>query len=218
MKTTLLPLVAIISMAAMSTAQAHNHGNKAAAMESAGTTAYVIDTQGRIVRDSSNRCVRSIDWTKETAIANCEGWAEPKPKPAPVVVAPAPKPKPAPVVVAKPKPAPAPMAPAAFTGHFDFDKADVKEVPALDAFADYMNKVADSKVSITGHTDSQGSEAYNQALSEKRAQDVADYLTAKGISADRIMTSGMGESSPVADNATKAGRAENRRVMVEIVK
>jgi len=216
MKTTLLPLVAIISMAAMAPAQAHNHMKKDAAMESEGTTAYVVDSQGRIVRDSSDRCVRSIDWTKDTAIAKCEGWAEPKPAPAPVVVAPAPKPKPAPV--AAPAPAPAPMAPAMFTGYFDFDKADVKEVPELNAFADYMNEVSDSKIAIMGHTDSQGSEAYNQALSEKRAQDVADYLTAKGISADRIMTSGMGEGSPVADNATKAGRAENRRVMVEIVK
>ncbi|MDX1352113.1 MAG: OmpA family protein, partial [Thiomicrorhabdus sp.] len=112
----------------------------------------------------------------------------------------------------------APMAPAKFIGHFDFDKADLKEVPELDAFAAYMNEVTDSKVSITGHTDSIGPKAYNQTLSEKRAQDVADYLASKGISADRMMVSGAGESSPIADNKTKAGRAENRRVEVEIVK
>ncbi len=112
------------------------------------------------------------------------------------------------------------MAPAKFIGYFDFDIADLKssDVPDLNAFADYLNKVSDSKVSITAHTDSMGSEAYNQALSEKRAQDVADYLAGKGISTDRMMVSGMGESAPVADNSTRDGRAQNRRVEVEIVK
>ncbi|QCU91187.1 OmpA family protein [Thiomicrorhabdus sediminis] len=111
------------------------------------------------------------------------------------------------------------MAPAKFVGHFDFDLADLKaaEVPELDNFAAYLNEVSDAKVSIVGHTDSVGSSAYNQKLSEKRAQDVADYLAGKGIAADRMMVSGMGESSPIADNSTKAGRAENRRVEVEIV-
>lgn len=214
MKTKLLPLVAVISLAAAGSVQAHSSVEAKGDIMADGTSAYVVDSWGRIVRDNENRCVRSIDWSKDTAIAKCEGWAEPKP--APVVV---PAPAPAPVVEAPaPAPAPAPMAPAKFIGHFDFDKADVQEVPELDTFAAYMNEVADSKIAITGHTDSTGPEAYNQTLSVKRAQDVADYLTGKGISADRMTVSGMGESSPVADNATKAGRAENRRVEVEIVK
>mgnify|MGYP000335895538 FL=1 len=210
MKTKLLPLVAVIALAATSSVQAHSSVEAKGDIMAEGTSAYVVDSMGRIVRDNYNRCVRSIDWSKDTAIAKCEGWEEPKP--APVVVAPAPAP------VAAPAPAPAPMAPAKFIGHFDFDKANVKEVPELDVFAAYMNEVADSKVAITGHTDSSGPESYNQALSVKRAQDVADYLAGKGIAADRMTVSGMGESSPVADNGTKAGRAENRRVEVEIVK
>jgi len=210
MKTKLLPLVAVIALASASSVQAHSSVDAKGDIMAEGTSAYVVDSWNRIVRDSSNRCVRSIDWSKDTAIAKCEGWEEPKPAP---VVAPAPAP--APVVAA---PAPAPAAPAKFIGHFDFDKADVKEVPELDVFAAYMNEVSDSKVAITGHTDSTGPKSYNQALSEKRAQDVADYLAGKGIAADRMTVSGMGESSPIADNGTKAGRADNRRVEVEIVK
>ena len=197
----LLPLVAVIALAATSSVQAHSSVEAKGDIMAEGTSAYVVDSWGRIVRDSSNRCVRSIDWNKDTAIAKCEGWEEPKPAP---VVAPA--------------PAQAPMAPAKFIGHFDFDKADVKEVSELDVFAAYMNEFADSKVAITGHTDSTGPESYNQALSVKRAQDVVDYLAGKGIAADRMTVSGMGESAPIADNATKAGRAKNRRVEVEIVK
>lgn len=215
MKTKMLPLAAVIALAVSTGANAHSEVTEKGDIMADGTSAYIVDSMGRIVRDNENRCVRSIDWTKETAIAKCEGWEEPKPevKPAPVPVA---KPEP---VVEEPAPAPAPVAPPKFVGHFDFDKADLmaSEVPELDAFADYMNEVTDSKVAITGHTDSQGSEAYNQALSEKRAQDVADYLAGKGIAADRMTVSGKGETAPIADNSTKAGRAENRRVEVEIV-
>ena len=210
MKTKLLPIVAVIALSTATGVQAHSSVDHKGDIMAEGTTAYVVDSWNRIVRDSSNRCVRSVDWTKETAIAKCEGWEEPKPEP-----------KPAPAPMAKPEPKPAaPMAPAKFVGHFDFDLADLKaaEVPELDAFANYMNKVADTKVAITGHTDSTGPAEYNQMLSEKRAQDVADYLAGKGISADRMTVSGMGESAPIADNSTKAGRAENRRVEVEIVK
>ena len=215
MKTKLLPLVAAVALTATTGVQAHSSVDHKGDIMANGSTAYVVDSRGRIVRDSSNRCVRSIDWSKETAIAKCEGWEEPKP-----AAKPAPAPAPAPVAKAAPAPAPAPMAPPKFLGHFDFDTEDLKsnDVPDLDKFASYMNEVTDSKVAITGHTDSRGSEAYNQKLSEKRAQDVADYLAGKGVAADRMMVTGLGESSPVADNSTEAGRAENRRVEIEIVK
>lgn len=201
MKTKLLPIAAILALASTG-AQAHPSAEKGDIMAE-GTSAYVVDSMNHIVRDNYNRCVRSSDWTKETAIAKCEGWDE------------------APMAEEKAAPAPvaAPVAPPKFIGHFAFDLADLKsaEVPDLDAFATYMNEVADSKIAITGHTDSTGPEAYNQMLSEKRAQDVADYLASKGISADRMTVSGMGESAPVADNSTTEGRAANRRVEVEIV-
>ncbi|HHS99792.1 MAG TPA: hypothetical protein ENK73_02955, partial [Thiomicrospira sp.] len=149
MKTKLLPLTAVIALAATSSVQAHSSVEAKGDIMADGTSAYVVDSWGRIVRDNENRCVRSIDWSKDTAIAKCEGWAEPKPAP---VVAPAPAPA-AVVVVEEVVVVEVPTAPAKFIGHFDFDKADVKEISELDVFAAYMNEVADSKVAITGYTD-----------------------------------------------------------------
>ena len=213
MKTKLLPLAAILSLATFGT-QANAQALDSADIQTNAKGAYAVDSDGDVVRDSWNRCVRTNYWTPETAINKCEGIEEPKP--APVVVA-----APAPAPVAAPAPAPVVMAaPAKFIGHFDFDLADLKteENASLNAFADYMTATPASKIAITGHTDSSGPAEYNQILSEKRASDVADYLAGKGISADRMTTSGMGETAAIADNSTKAGRAENRRVEVEIVK
>ena len=72
-------------------------------------------------------------------------------------------------------------------------------------------------VEVAGHTDSRGSEAYNQTLSERRASSVAQYLDAQGVNDQRIITLGMGEVRPVADNATSSGRQTNRRVEITLV-
>ena len=69
---------------------------------------------------------------------------------------------------------------------------------------------------IEGHTDSVGSKSSNQSLSERRANAVRDYLIANGIAADRLSAAGYGEDNPIADNKTRAGRAENRRVEVKL--
>jgi len=102
---------------------------------------------------------------------------------------------------------------------FDTNKADIK--PASQAALDDMvAKIADLKlevVVVTGHTDSTGSAAYNDKLSLRRAEAVKAYLVGKGIEANRIYTEGKGEHQPVADNKTKEGRAQNRRVEVEVV-
>jgi OOP family OmpA-OmpF porin len=75
-----------------------------------------------------------------------------------------------------------------------------------------------TEVMITvGHTDSIGSAAYNQALSLRRAEAVKRYLVASGIAESRVYTEGKGETQPASDNATAGGRAENRRVTVEVV-
>ncbi len=100
---------------------------------------------------------------------------------------------------------------------FDFDSANLKPAmeSALQEVAGRVNASAgDEHLTIVGHTDSVGAEDYNQGLSERRAQATADYLISQGVSANRISTKGMGESQPVADNGSRAGRAKNRRVEI----
>ncbi len=83
---------------------------------------------------------------------------------------------------------------------------------ALDQIAQAMIAVTQSKIAVTGHTDSTGASNYNQSLSEVRAKAVVDYLAGKGVEAARMTAVGKGEDEPVADNATAKGRAANRRV------
>ena len=92
------------------------------------------------------------------------------------------------------------------------------------AFFDVLNSVGkvltkfdQTVVEVAGHTDSTGSDAYNQALSERRATSVASYLQSQSINPQRMITIGLGESMPVADNATPEGRQANRRVEITMV-
>ena len=82
----------------------------------------------------------------------------------------------------------------------------------LDGIAVFMRDNPRVKVEIQGHTDSVGTEDYNQALGMRRAEAVFDYLTSKGVSTDRLQTVSFGETRPVAPNDTAEGRAQNRRV------
>ncbi|MCO6055621.1 OmpA family protein [Pseudomonas sp. MOB-449] len=101
---------------------------------------------------------------------------------------------------------------------FDSAKLDPADEAKLDGVASRLKSEApDAKLTVTGHTDSVGSDAYNQKLSERRAHAVADYLVRSGIPASNIVSvAGAGESQPVADNSTKDGRAMNRRVEIQI--
>lgn len=99
---------------------------------------------------------------------------------------------------------------------FDTAKSIVKDeyVDDIGNLAKFMDQYANTVVTVEGHTDSQGSDAYNEKLSQQRAEAVKQVLITKfGIAADRITAKGFGESKPVADNATAAGREENRRVV-----
>lgn len=87
----------------------------------------------------------------------------------------------------------------------------------LDDVAASMVKYPNSLIDVYGHTDSTGSDAFNQTLSENRARTVANYLTSRGVAAARIRSQGYGETMPVADNATEDGRRKNRRVEIKIV-
>jgi outer membrane protein OmpA-like peptidoglycan-associated protein len=104
---------------------------------------------------------------------------------------------------------------------FNFDKADVRPdaAEALGRLATVIRGYPGGRVEIEGHTDSKGNAAYNQKLSERRAEAVKRWLAEReGIAADRLATRGAGAGRPVADNSTDAGRQKNRRVEVVIQK
>lgn len=102
---------------------------------------------------------------------------------------------------------------------FDVDSSNLKPQfrATLDQIAESMTRYPNSLIDVYGHTDSTGSDQYNQALSERRASTVANYLVMRGVSAARIRSQGFGESMPIADNETIEGRARNRRVEIKIV-
>ncbi len=87
----------------------------------------------------------------------------------------------------------------------------------LTSVSKVMKEFDKTVVEVAGHTDSTGSDAYNQSLSERRAASVAQYLQSQGINSQRMITVGMGESMPVADNTTDSGRQANRRVEITMV-
>jgi outer membrane protein OmpA-like peptidoglycan-associated protein len=99
---------------------------------------------------------------------------------------------------------------------FDTGRADIKSNfrPILDKFAQTLNENPATTVRIIGHTDSTGSDAINDPLSVNRAASTRTYLTARGVNAQRIAIDGRGSREPIADNATDAGRAANRRVEI----
>ena len=102
---------------------------------------------------------------------------------------------------------------------FDVDSSTLKPQfrATLDRIAQSLQTYPDSLIDVYGHTDSTGSDQYNQALSERRARTVADYLVMRGVSAPRVRSLGYGETMPVASNDTEQGRALNRRVEIKIV-
>ncbi|BCO26573.1 hypothetical protein MIZ03_1456 [Rhodoferax lithotrophicus] len=172
---------------------------------------------------SNELCWRDANWTPATALEGCDGAiVAPKAVVAPAAAAPAAA-APAPAAVAAPAPAPAPVAAAKVTyaadAFFDFDKAVLKPEGKA-KLDDLVGKVKDINLEViiaVGHTDSVGTDAYNQKLSVKRSEAVKAYLVSKGIEKNRVYTEGKGESQPVADNKTKEGRSKNRRVEIEVV-
>jgi len=162
-------------------------------------------------------CWRDAFWTPATAAPGCDGALE-APK-----AAPAPAPAAAPAAAAPAAPAPAPVAAQKVTyaadAFFDFDKSVLKPEgrAKLDDLVSKIKGINLEVIIAVGHTDSIGSDAYNQRLSVRRAEAVKAYLVSKGIERNRIYTEGKGEKQPVADNRTAEGRAKNRRVEVEVV-
>jgi len=149
---------------------------------------------------------RDANWTPATAAAGCDGALVPAAAPTP----------------APPAPRPAPVASKvtfAADAFFDFDKSVLKPEgrAKLDDLVQKIRGINLEVIIAVGHTDSIGTDAYNQKLSVRRAEAVKAYLVSKGIERNRVYTEGKGEKQPVADNRTKEGRAKNRRVEIEVV-
>lgn len=164
--------------------------------------AYVTDNAGKYVRDHEGKCVRTAAWSKESANRECN----PELFPEPVATA------------AEPVYEAVTLSAEAL---FAFDSATLSAAgkAALQALGDDIRAKGASVVDIDiiGHTDSTGPEAYNQKLSERRAMSVRDYIVnERGVDASIIDVIGKGEIDPVADNSTAEGRAQNRRVDVNV--
>lgn len=196
---------------------------------------YWLDASGRIVKNSWGECWRTGSWTPALALPECEGGAKaeapaaPQPQPAP---APTPAPAPAPVAApaaqppaaAAPAPQPAPTYRTQVTEQLvrldgaHFATGSSKLLPdagkRLNEVVAAARQHPDARFSVTGHTDSTGSAALNQKLSQARAEAVKAYLVSQGVAASRIDTAGKGASEPIADNRTAQGRAQNRRVEI----
>jgi OOP family OmpA-OmpF porin len=200
----------------------------AVAVAASSASAQVVDnwraTDGTVWKNGTNEyCWRDNFWTPATAAKGCDGEIKPAPK------AEAPKP------VAPPPPAPAPQPPKPVTppppapvsekvtfaadAFFDFDKSTLKP-EATAKLDDLVSKTKGINLEViiaVGHTDSVGSDEYNQKLSIRRSEAVKAYLVSKGIEPNRVYTEGKGKKQPVADNKTAEGRAKNRRTEIEVV-
>jgi OOP family OmpA-OmpF porin len=178
---------------------------------------------GDVWKDASGNCWRDASWTPATAAAGCDAAAAAKPAAAPAASAPAAA-APAAPAAAPAAPAAAPAAAAskvtyAADAFFDFDKSVLKTEgkAKLDDLVGKVKAINLEVIIAVGHTDSVGTDTYNQKLSVARAEAVKAYLVSKGIEKNRVYTEGKGEKQPVADNKTKEGQAKNRRVEIEVV-
>jgi OOP family OmpA-OmpF porin len=185
----------------------------------ARTSGYWPSTNGNIVQDPFGLCWHTGYFTPDLAQIECDPDLVPKPPvpPAPPPIQPPPAPAKPPSIVNE-------KVTFAADTFFDFDKSTLKpEAKAvLDDLVGKLNTINLEVIIAVGHTDSIGSDAYNQKLSVRRADSVKAYLVSKGIEPNRIYTEGKGKKQPIAPNTINgkdnpAGRAKNRRVEIEIV-
>lgn len=192
-----------------------------AGLTNAQTVSNWTSNSGDPWRNASGQCWRNASWSPATAHPDCDGALKPQPRvqaifpaPAPVVEAPAP------VAAKAPKPESVKITYATDT-LFDFDKSVLKP-EGRDMLNGLIGKInhdfGDEVIVIAvGHTDSVGTDAYNQKLGMRRAQAVKAFLVSKGMDPKMIYVDSKGERQPIADNKTAAGRAKNRRVDIEVI-
>lgn len=190
-------------------------------IDTAGTVGYAIDQRGYVAKSGTGLCWRTGYWTPAMAIEECDPDLVKKAEAAPAPAAPAPAP------VATPKPA-AKKVTLSADALFDFDKAVLRDEgkAKLDKLSEDVKGLNLEVIIATGHADRFGTDAYNQKLSEKRAQAVKAYLTDKGIEANRIFAEGKGETQPVTKPGDCKGPKSkkviaclqpDRRVDIEVI-
>lgn len=182
-----------------------------------------VNNSGQPWKNGTNEyCWRNNFWTPANGTQGCDGVPAPAAPAAPVQApapAPAAAPTPAPVVPVVPAAPVSEKVTFAADAFFDFGKSTLKP-EAQSKLADLVEKTKDVNLEViiaVGHTDSVGSDAFNQKLSVARAESVKKFLVSKGIETNRVYTEGKGKKQPVADNKTAEGRAKNRRVEIEVV-
>ncbi len=187
-----------------------------AAAQTGSKDGYLQDTRGAIVKSPFGMCWRTGYWTPALAIAECDPDLVKAAAPAPAKAEPAPAPAPVPAPIVKPEQQKITLNADVL---FDFDKSSLKPEgrTKLDEVVSQMKGLNLEVIIAVGHTDSIGTDAYNQKLSVRRAESVKSYLVSKGVPADRVYTEGKGEAQPVASNKTRDGRQKNRRVELEVV-
>jgi len=179
----------------------------------AGEATVWTDSAGDVVTDGAGDCLHTIWWKKGSPCGNEPVvQAAPAPKPAPVVEK---KPEPAPVAKPAPKFEPFSLSSSAAFALSGSDLSPAGQA-AVQEFADKLEGHHVEKIIVEGYTDSSGAASFNQTLSEKRANAVKDEMIKDGIDGSIITAIGHGEDDPVADNATREGRAANRRVKVTV--
>jgi OOP family OmpA-OmpF porin len=190
-----------------------------AGIDTAGTVGYAIDQRGYVAKSGTGLCWRTGYWTPAMAIEECDPDLVKKAEAAPAPAAPAP--------VAAPKPA-AKKVTLSADALFDFDKAVLRDEgkAKLDKLSEDVKGLNLEVIIATGHADRFGTDAYNQKLSEKRAQAVKAYLTDKGIEANRVFAEGKGETQPVTKPGDCKGPKSkkviaclqpDRRVDIEVI-
>ena len=179
-----------------------------------------VNASGQPWKNSVGQCWRNANWTPATAHGDCDGAIKPAERVQATI--PAAQPAPAPVLAPAPKAAEKQVVKLTYATDtlFDFDKSVLKPEgrQMLDGLIGKINKEFNLEVIIAvGHTDWIGTDAYNQKLGLRRAEAVKAYLIARGIEKNRVYTDSKGESQPIASNKTAQGRAQNRRVEIEVV-
>jgi OmpA-OmpF porin, OOP family len=172
--------------------------------------AYWTNPEGEVYKNAAGECWKKPDWTKADATRECDPDLVPKPKP---------KPKP----IVKPAPAPVPktiIEEVNLTAdtYFAFDSAKLRPngLEAIRQLVERVENVNGLSIEVAGHTDSIGTEEYNQKLSVRRAASVKNALVKEGIPVGAITTRGYGETAPIVPNTSPENRAKNRRVDITV--